>query len=400
MTEITNGSRRPRVLHLATVDSTVRFMLLNQLCMLQRAGYDVAVMSAPGPWVPEIDAAGIPFFPWASSTRSWSPTGDARAFTELVRVLRRERFDILHTHNPKPGVLGRIAGRVAGVPRVVNTVHGLYAGPEDRSRARKALLGAEWVAARLSDFELYQSAEDLARARRLRIASAKRSAYLGNGVDLSRFDPAGIDTARADRLRKEWEIPPDATVVGMVGRLVREKGWLEYVEAARIVRAQRPDVVFLGIGPHDPQKADALTDEDLAGASDAVRFVGHVVEMPEGLSILDLFVLATYREGHPRSAIEAACMGIPLVLTDIRGCREVVPDSEYGMLVPPRHPRELASAILSLLEDPGRRAAMSRENRGRTLRDFDERRVVQRTLAIYDSLLNGASVRARTVPAR
>jgi glycosyltransferase involved in cell wall biosynthesis len=381
------AKRTPRVLHLATVDSTVRFMLLDQLRMLRRAGYDVTAMSAPGPWRAEIEDAEVPFIPWPSATRSWSPTADARAFSELVGVLRRERFDVVHTHNPKPGVLGRVAARITGTPVVVNTVHGLYAAPEDLSRARKVLLGVEWAAARFSHYELYQSAEDLARARRLTIASQRRSGFLGNGIDLHRFDPTRVDPAVVDRIRKEWEVPEGALVVGMVGRLVREKGWLEFVEAARRIRATRPDVVFVGIGPREFGKSDGLTDADMRGAGDTVRFCGEILEMPEALAALDVFALATYREGYPRAAIEAASMGLPLVLTDIRGCREVVPGTEHGILVPSHDPAALASALSSLLDDPRRRADIGRANRARARSEFDERRVVQRTLAVYDGLL-------------
>lgn len=385
---------KPRVLHLATVDSTVRFMLLEQLRMLQRAGYEVTAMSAPGPWRSDIEDAEVPFIPWPSATRSWSPAADARALAELVRVLRRERFHVVHTHNPKPGVLGRVAARVTRTPVVVNTVHGLYAAPEDRSKARKVLLGLEWVAAKLSDFEFYQSAEDLARARRLTIASPARSGFLGNGIDIHRFDPARVDRSIVDRFRKEWEVPEGALVVGMVGRLVHEKGWIEFAEAARRVRSNRDDVVFVGIGPRERGKSDALTDGDICGAADAVRFCGEILEMPEALGALDVFALATFREGYPRAAIEAASMRLPLVLTNIRGCREVVPSPAHGILVPPGDPAALAEAIGSLLDDPRRRATIGAANRERARRDFDERLVVQRTLAVYDALLrsrNGSS---------
>jgi glycosyltransferase involved in cell wall biosynthesis len=125
-----------RVAHVATVDLTVRFLLLSQLRRLRDEGYDVTAISAPGPWVGEIEAEGIRFVPWTSATRAWDPRADARAFAELLRTFRRERFDVVHTHSPKPGVLGRIAARAAGVPCVVNTVHGYWATPEDRPARR------------------------------------------------------------------------------------------------------------------------------------------------------------------------------------------------------------------------------------------------------------------------
>ena len=137
-----------KVAHLTTVDLTLRFLLLGQLRRLRDEGFEVTGISAPGPWTAELEAEGIRHLPWPHATRSWDPRADARAFAELLAILRRERFDVLHTHNPKPGVLGRLAGRLTGVPVVVNTVHGLYATPDDRLAKRALVLGMERLAAR------------------------------------------------------------------------------------------------------------------------------------------------------------------------------------------------------------------------------------------------------------
>src|SRR4029453_1303962 len=110
---------------------------------LAAEGYQVTGISAPGPNRAALEAEGIRFVPWRNATRAWNPVADVKALAELVALLRRERFDLVHTHNPKPGVLGRVAARAAGVPLVVNTVHGLYATPEDGLRKRAGVVGAE-----------------------------------------------------------------------------------------------------------------------------------------------------------------------------------------------------------------------------------------------------------------
>jgi glycosyltransferase involved in cell wall biosynthesis len=377
----------PRVAHVATVDLTVRALLLPQLVGLREAGYHVAAISSPGPFVAEVEAAGIRHIPWRNATRSWDPRADARAFAELLGILRAERFDLVHTHNAKPGVMGRIGARLARVPCVVNTVHGFDATPEDPFGRRALFMGAEWFAARFSHVELYQGREDLLRARRARIVVEGKGVFLGNGIDLSRFDPCTVAAERVAALRVELGLRPDELVIGTVGRLVGEKGYRELFRAARVVRSRHPHVRFLAVGDGDSAKADAITARELEEAAEDVVVTGWREDVPELLATMDVFVLPTWREGVPRSAIEAAAMGKPLVLTDIPGCRQVARDGVEARHVPVRDPDRLAAAITGLVEDEGLRARMGEAARARALREFDERSVVATILAEYSRLL-------------
>ena len=379
--------RPVRVAHLTTVDLSLRFLLLGQLEVIRDAGFEVSAISAPGRWSPRLEAEGIRHIPWPHVTRAWDPRADVRAFRELVGILRRERFDVVHTHNPKPGILGRVAARLAGVPCVVNTVHGLYATPQDPPGKRLPIVFAERLAARFSDLELYQSAEDLAWARRIGLVAPWKSALLGNGIDLGEFDPARVDRRRLAALRDELGISHDAIVVGTVGRLVAEKGCRELFAAARDIRRRRPDVCFLAVGETDFDKADAVGPPELARARQDVVFAGWREDVRDLLALMDVFVLASWREGMPRSAIEAAAMARTLVLTDIRGCREVARDGQEAVLVPARRPAELAAAIEGLLDDPGRCTRLGAAARRRALERFDERRVFELVLEAYGDLL-------------
>jgi glycosyltransferase involved in cell wall biosynthesis/ribosomal protein S18 acetylase RimI-like enzyme len=382
-----------RVAHLTTVDLTLRFLLLDQLRRLKEEGYEVAGISAPGPWVRDLEAAGIRHIPWPHATRSWSPGSDARAFAELVRILQRERFDILHTHNPKPGILGRVAGRLTGVPCVVNTVHGLYATRGDRPARRIPVLALEWMAARFSDLELYQSEEDLAWAREIRLVDESKGVLLGNGTDLFKFDPAAVSQKRKSALRRSLGIPEGALVVGTAGRLVAEKGFREFFAAARDVRAAMPGVAFLVVGGGDPDKADAISSDEVERAGKDVVFSGWREDVRDLLAIMDVFVLASWREGVPRSAIEAAAMARPLVLTDIRGCREVGRHGREALLVPPRNPERLAMALIHLLRDRALREQLGAAARVRALASFDERKVSDTVVARYGMLLEMKGLR-------
>jgi len=376
-------SAAPRLVHLTTTDMSLDWLLGPQLRAFAAAGYEVIGVSAPGPHIAHLAELGVRFEPLPELTRASSPVADARAFVALVRLLRRLRPDILHTHNPKPGVLGRVAGRVAGVPWVVNTQHGLYAQPTDRRRRRWPVYAIERVAAAFGHIELVQNPEDVDTLVRTLRVPARKVRLLGNGVDLRRFDPAAVAPGARNDLRAEWGVGDDEVVFGTVGRLVREKGLIELLQAAHRLRAAGLPGRLVVIGPQDSDKSDALDAAAIEQArADGVVFTGTRSDMPECYAALDVFVTASWREGFPRSAMEAAAMGLPTVASDIRGNRQVV-DAATGVLVPVRDAAALADAIAALLGDPPRRAAMGTAARAKARAEFDQETVIARTLAAY-----------------
>lgn len=370
-----------KVAHLTTVDLSLRFLVFNQLRSIISLGGEAIGVSSPGTWVDDLQQAGIRHIPLASSTRGVAPFADMRASWQLWRILRRERFDVLHTHNPKPGLYGRVLGRVAGVPIVVNTVHGLYATEEDGLGKRAAVYLLEAAASRFSDAELVQSSEDLRLIDRLHLAPRGRARLLGNGIDLARFDPSAPTVPSRLDMRRSLGVEGDEIVVGMVGRLVREKGYPEFFEA---VSKLGEGYVALVVGPFDPEKSDSLDSAMIEQAkAEGVRFLGMRRDVDHLYRAMDVFVLPSHREGFPRAAMEAAAMGLPIVATDIRGCREVVEEGVNGLLVPVGEPTELAEAIRRLGEDRPLLALMGEAGRRKALVDFDEGRVLDLVLDTY-----------------
>ena len=374
-----------RVAHLTTVDLSLRFLLWPQLRAVVDSGAEAYGISSPGPWVTEVEEAGVAHIALESSTRGVSVLSDLRAAAEFWRALRRTPLTVLHTHNPKPGIYGRILGRLAGVPVVVNTLHGFYATETDPVVKRAIVYGLEALAARFSDAELHQNVEDLELAKRLHIVRKSNARLLGNGIDLTRFDPSQIAPGARERIRLELGATAGQVIVGTVGRLVAEKGFPELFEAAEQVG---DDVVLAVIGPVDPDKPDALPPKMVARAEAAgVRFLGMRKDMEDLYSAMDIFVLPSHREGFPRAAMEAAAMGLPVVATDIRGCRQVVTDGVNGLLVPVRQPGALRDAIRRLAEDPELRSTMAEASRKVAREEFDERRVVQIVMETYRDVL-------------
>jgi glycosyltransferase involved in cell wall biosynthesis len=236
----------------------------------------------------------------------------------------------------------------------------------------------EWIASRFSDAELIQSPEDFYFLLERRIVSRSKLRLLGNGVDLERFRP---DPARRDEVRKELGLKDDQIAVGLVARLVEEKGVPELIEAAE--RLGDRYVVFV-VGPRDPEKSDAVSEELLSKAeSNGVRFLGMRRDVERIYQAMDLFVLPSHREGFPRAAMEAAASGLPVIATNIRGCRQVVEDGITGFLFPVRDVDALTEAITRIGDNPELRSSQSRASVDRARIHFDEREIVNRVMRSY-----------------
>ncbi|GGB70044.1 galactosyltransferase [Knoellia flava TL1] len=359
-----------RIAHLTTVDMSLALLLPTELEVDLEAGHEVFGISAPGRYVPRVTALGVTHVPLPELTRAWDLGRDARAFRRLVRTLRSLDLDVLHTHNPKTGVMGRIAGRLAGIPVVVNTCHGLWAGPEDRLRKRALVYGAEALAIRFSDYELFQNAADRDTMRRF--LRRGRHEVVGNGVDLARFT---FDAEARRRVRSELGVGDDELLVGTIGRRVREKGLAEFAATAAALGNRAH---FVWVGPGDVTDANTVVPH-----RDSVTFVGERTDMPAIYSALDVFVLASHREGFSRASMEAAACGVAMVLTDIRGCREIGTSEEHLLLSPPGDVDAMTYAVQRLLDDAPLRERLGRAAAERARGHFDQRAVARRSLERY-----------------
>lgn len=390
-----------RVAHVTTIALSLRYLLLNQMRSIQAAGYEVVGVSAAGPEVATLNRVGIAHRA-VPLTRRFAPLADLRGLWSLYRLLRRERFDIVHTHTAKPGLLGLLAARWARVPVIVHTIHGYHFGAATPRWLRRLYIALERWAARGADLLLSQGQAELQLALTEKICPPEKIKLLGNGIDLTHFDPQRITAADRVRRRRALGLREDDLVVGFVGRLVAEKGVCELLEAARIVREQVRGVKFLFIGATDGDKADAFRPEMARryGVAEVCIFAGQQREMPELYTLMDVFALPSHREGFPRAPMEAAAMGVPVVVSDVAGCLETVLPNETGLIVPVGNEAALAAALTALLKHPRWAAQLGQAGRRYALRHFDEQKVFAKVLAEYARLLQtkGLAVNAETSP--
>lgn len=375
-----------KIAQVATADVSIRILLLDHIRSLQEQGHALTGVCAPGPWTRELRETGIEL-DTIDMARELRPWRDLKALLQLYRLFRRRRFDVVHTHTVKAGLLGPLAGRLAGVPVVLHTVHGLLFHDRMPRPKRWLFWLVERITASLADHLLSQSAEDVAVAVRSRLCRPPKISYLGNGIDVRRFSPDSTGAARA-RLRREFGFNDSDFVVGCVARLVYEKGCAEIFAAAERLTSRHSEIKFLLIGPQESDQNDAVSARqiDLLSRRGTVVFAGWRADMPQCYAAMDLFLLPSHREGVPRACMEAAAMERPVVASDIRGCREVVRHDQTGFLVPLKDVSAIVRAIETLAGDRAQAAAMGRRGRQHILRNFDERRVLERLCAFYAAL--------------
>jgi len=353
---------------------------------LQNEGYDVLLLSPAGDYGPRLRALGLRWQPLQMDRRSVNPLRETALLLRVAALLRHERPALLHSFTIKSAVYGSLAARMAGVPARINAVDGLgyvFASNDRKARVlRPAVRTLLRFALRGRNTRLIlQNPDDKTAFERFRLVEPNRVKLIpGAGVDCTRFTP------RAKRRRTAGE----PVRILLAARLLWEKGIAEYAQAARILRAQGRRVRFLLAGTPDPGNPAAVPEATLREwvKEGVLEWLGHVGDMRELYASVDIVVLPSYyREGIPTSLTEGAACGLPLITTDMPGCREVVTDGEDGLLIPPRDAEALANAIARLLDSPELAARLGHAARAKALDVFDEQIIIRRTLDVYRRLL-------------
>jgi glycosyltransferase involved in cell wall biosynthesis len=392
---VSPSKRRVRLAHIFSSDLGIRGTL-PYVEPLRERNWEVTFLTPDGPDVSLAASRGYRWLP-ISFTRQIDVVGDARASLELARTLASERFDIVHTHNFKVSLVGRVLAAMTRAPIVLHTIHGITWSLETPEPSRSAHAGLERIASLGADLILSQSETDRDSFVGTNVVPPEKIRVIGNGVDLSRFDPSAYPSDTRERLRAELGFAPSEVVAIFAGRRVRDKGLEEVFEAARLLRPE--GVRVLVVGREDTERGDAPSPESLDKAREAgVVFLDDRSDMPQLYLASDIVGLASWREGMPRVLIEGAAMGRPLVATNIRGCRDVVRHNRTGLLCELKNPRSLADSLLELARDPERRAQMGEQGRLDATTRFDLRRTVERVVATYDELLESKRLHRKGNP--
>ncbi|KFN45076.1 glycosyltransferase family 4 protein [Arenimonas oryziterrae] len=349
------------------------------------AGYEVLLLSPPGEYGEALRALGLRWMPAPMDRRSLNPWRELSLLFWLFRLFRRERPTLVHSFTIKCAVYGSLVARLAGVRARVNAVAGMgyvFISSDLKARVLRPLvrlmlrLALGGPSARL----ILQNPDDAALFAAARLVDATQVRLIpGSGVDCARF------SQRADRARAAGQ----PLRVLLAARLLWDKGLAEFVAAARELKASGRRTSFLLAGAPDAGNPASVEPAQVAAwvGDGLVEWLGQVTDMPALLASVDVVVLPSYREGLPKTLIEAGACGLPLIATDAPGCRDVVEHEVTGLLVPLRVSAPLAAAIARLEDDPALAARLGQAARQRVMERFDEKRVIADTMAVYREVL-------------
>lgn len=384
--------QNPKLLTVTAAPESVRQFLLTQIRDLKERGWDVHVATGPGCDLPELRSENVPHH-WMPLTRHISPMSDLRSLIRLYQLCRRWRFDIVHTHMIKGSLLGQLAAWMARVPVRVETAHGTRYSRDLPLWLRAGILLAEGVAARRAQRVWVLNNEDYQLFRRWKLARPDALRLLGSGgigVDLNRFRPDILNSQGRILYRKKLNLPAESLVVGFIGRPVRDKGIEELRIAWPAIVRSCPNAWLLVVTAEldSERTSEKVNTESFEGLTQANVLVNRR-DMPEIYNCLNLVVLPSYREGFSRVILEASACGIPVVASDVRGCRDAVVHGNTGEIVPPRDSDALAQAVVQLLQEEELRAKMRSQAREHACRYFDEELVCAHVYETYMDLMAG-----------
>jgi len=368
-----------KICQVCAVDFTLKKFLLPLVDAQKMNGDEVTAVCSNGKYVEGMRNHGysIDVIP---IERSMNLFKHVYSIWLLYWYFRRESFDVVHVHTPIAALLGRIAAFLARVPLVVYTAHGFYFHDEMPSFKRKLHIGLEKFASYFTDLLFTQSQEDAESAIDLGIMQSQRVFAIGNGVDIYKFASVKVD------LRSSLTIPENAFVIGMIGRLVKEKGVVDFLDAAMMVANSNPDVYFILIGERLSSDHAAAVDDKIEMAKEALGarliLTGLRDDIPALLSLMNVFCLPSWREGMPRTIIEAMATSLPVIATNIRGSREEVIHEETGLIVSVGEPKKLANAFLRLIKDPMWAKSLGMAGYQRATKNYDEKKIVNLQISL------------------
>jgi glycosyltransferase involved in cell wall biosynthesis len=369
-----------KILLFANTDWYLYNFRLAQALALRERGDEVVLISPDGPYGPRMQDLGIRWLPFPMARRSLNPVDGIQTVLRLLKLYRQEKPDLVHQFTVKCVLFGSLAGHLLGIRPVVNSVTGLGYVFMEGGAMRRWLRGFIKLSYRLvlkNTWVIFQNPDDSSAFLESRLVDPKRMTLIrGSGVDIRRFFP-----------QPEPSVTP---LVVLPARMLWDKGVGEFVRAAGILQAKGVRARFALVGDCDYENPASVQPSQMHAWENegVIEWWGWKEDMRDVYAQAAIVCLPSYREGLPKTLIEAAACGRPIVTSDVPGCREVVRHGENGLLVPARDAGALAKALIDLLQSPSIRSEMGRCGRTIAEKEFSMDLVISQTIAFYESILD------------
>ncbi|WP_312765408.1 glycosyltransferase family 4 protein [Epilithonimonas sp.] len=378
-----------KIFRLSTVPISLNSLLKGQLGFLNKY-FEITAISGKGTDLKEVkNREHVNVYP-IEMQRQISPLKDFVSLINLYRYFKRERPDVIHSITPKAGLLSMLAGKLAGVPIRMHTFTGLIF-PYKKGMMQKILIAMDKLLCYCAT-NIYPEGQGVKNdLKKFRITN-KPLKIIGNGnvngIDSTYFDPALISENEKDILRKSLAIESDDFVYVFVGRIVKDKGINELIEAFSDINQKNQYTKLILVGTFE-KKLDPIKPETeaLIEANPNIITVGYQKDIRPYLSISDLFVFPSYREGFPNVLLQAGALGLPSIATDISGCNEIIRDGVNGYIVPSKNQKDLHDKMLELLQNPQIAKQMGERSRDLVVRDYERGFLWNEILKEYNTLL-------------
>jgi glycosyltransferase involved in cell wall biosynthesis len=380
-----------RVLHLITrlIVGGAQENTMLTASLLDRKRFEVEILSGPqtgseGSLIEEVRGRGIPLTILPELVRQVSPLNDRAALAELTRFIKEGRYNIVHTHSSKAGILGRMAARRAKVPVVVHTIHG-WSFHEYLSPVKRWLYAqSERMTAPMADALIVVAESDIQKGLKEKIGQADQYCLIRSAIPVEEYLPSELERKSA---RDELNIPPEVQVIGNVGRFSAQKNPLEWISIAGMVARQYPEAYFLLVGD-GPMRRQVEKLLEIEGIGERTMLTGLRRDVPRMLAAMDIFMMTSLWEGLPRVVPQAMCMELPIVANQIDGLKEAIQPGETGYLCSVKELAEMAIFCGYLIDNPSVRREMGQKSRQFALQEFDLKRMISQIEDLYERLLS------------
>jgi glycosyltransferase involved in cell wall biosynthesis len=371
----------PKIILFANTDWYLYNFRLALAKELQKQGSQVILLSPPGDFQNLLQESGFQWIPFPLSRQGANPVSELRTVWRLIRIYQQIKPDAVHHFTIKPVIYGSLSAHMLGIKAIINSVTGLghlFIDPGIATRILRTLAKILYRASLHRTQVIFENPEDRDTFIRNRLLQSGQTSLIpGTGVDVEKFHPVPKNN--------------DEPLILFASRLLISKGVLEFVEAAQQVKKTGSKARFAIAGTPDPGNPASIPPKQVNewDRSGLVDVWGWQNDMPAALAKADIFCLPSYREGVPSALLEACASGLPIITTDVPGCRDVVSHGVNGLLVPPRNPQALAEAIEKLLANPALRNDMGTSGRQLALEKFSLEKIIEQTLGIYQKALGG-----------